>query len=96
MLFINIKLLIIVNYISKGFPGQLHDALCKCIEIIFACRVYAKVAQLVEYISSKNRLFYLCESGGSSPTMCLFFSIVFCSLFCLILFHYCFIFIIFF
>ena len=36
MLFINIKLLMIDNYLSKGFPGQLHEALCKCIGMIFA------------------------------------------------------------
>ena len=42
MLFINNKLLIIDYYLSKGFLGQLHDALCKCIGIIFAYRVYAK------------------------------------------------------
>ena len=35
MLFINIKLLMIDNYLSKGFPGQLHEALCKCICMIF-------------------------------------------------------------
>ena len=34
MLFINIKLFIIDNYLSKGFPGQLHEALCKCIDMI--------------------------------------------------------------
>ena len=79
MQFINIKLLIIDNYLSEGFPGQLHDALCKCIGIIFAYRVYAKVAQLVEYISFNDRLFYLWESGGSSPTVYLLFSLVFCS-----------------
>ena len=35
MLFINIKLLMIDNYLSRGFPGQLHEALCKCIGMIF-------------------------------------------------------------
>ena len=35
MLFINIKLLMIDNYLSKGFPGQLHETLCKCIGMIF-------------------------------------------------------------
>ena len=38
-LFINIELLMIDNYLSKGFPGQLHEALCKCIGMIFAKRV---------------------------------------------------------
>ena len=49
MLFINIKLLMIDDYLSKGFPGQLHEALCKYVGMIFAYRVYAKVAHLVEY-----------------------------------------------
>ena len=35
-IFINIKLLMIDNYLSKGFPGQLHEALCKCLGMIFA------------------------------------------------------------
>ena len=96
MLFINNKLLIIDNYLSKGFPGQLYDALCKYIAIIFAYRVYAKVAQLVEYISSKDRLFYLWESGGggceSHCVLIFFFSILLSFLFnfisLLFYFHY--------
>ena len=36
MLFINIKLLMIDNYLFKGFPGQLHEALRKCLGMIFA------------------------------------------------------------
>ena len=36
MLFINIKLFMKDNYLSKGFPAQLHEALCKCISMIFA------------------------------------------------------------
>ena len=52
------------NYLSKGFPGQLHEALCKCTGMIFA---------------SNDRLFYLWEFGGSSPTLFLYFSFVFCS-----------------
>ena len=36
MLFINIKLAMIDNYLSEGFPGQLHEELCKCIGMIFA------------------------------------------------------------
>ena len=36
ILFINIKLLMIDNYLSKGFPSQLHEALCKCVGMIFA------------------------------------------------------------
>ena len=63
MLFVNIKLFIIDNYLSKGFPGQLQEALCKCIDTIFIKRVYVKVAQLVEYVTSNDRLFYLRESG---------------------------------
>ena len=63
MLFINIKLFIIDNYLSKGFPGQLHEALCKCIDMIFIKWVYVKVAQLVEYVTYNDRLFYLRESG---------------------------------
>ena len=31
ILFINIKLLMINNYLSKGFPGQRHEALYKCL-----------------------------------------------------------------
>ena len=57
------------------------------------CTVYAKVAQLVEYVSSNDRLFYL---GGSSPTVNVYFFLLYFVLFSLILFHYCFIFIIFF
>ena len=55
------------NYVSKGFPGQLHEALCKYIGMLFALRVYAKVAQLVEYVISNDRLFYLWESGVRVP-----------------------------
>ena len=29
MLFINIELFMIDNYLSKGFPGQLREVLCK-------------------------------------------------------------------
>ena len=36
MLFINIELFMIDNYLSKGFPGQLHEALWKCIGMILA------------------------------------------------------------
>ena len=36
MLFINIELFMIDNYLSKGFPGQPHEALCKCIGMILA------------------------------------------------------------
>ena len=36
MLFINIELFMIDNYLSKGFPGQLHEALCRCIGMILA------------------------------------------------------------
>ena len=90
LLFINIKLLIIDNYLSKGFPGQLHEALCKYIGMIFAERVYAKVAQLVEYVTSNYRLFYLWESGVRVP-LCIyifFFTILlfFVSYFIIVLF----------
>ena len=67
MLFITIELFMVDNYLSKGFPGQLHEALCKCIAMILAKIVYAKVAQLVEYVSSNDRLFYLWESGVRVP-----------------------------
>ena len=46
------------NYLSKGFPGQPHGALCKCISMILAEIVYAKVAQLVEYVSSNDTVAY--------------------------------------
>ena len=36
MLFINIELFMIDNYLSKEFPGQLHESLCKCIGMILA------------------------------------------------------------
>ena len=36
MLFINIELFMIDNYLSKGFSGQLHEALCKCNGMILA------------------------------------------------------------
>ena len=67
MVFINIELFMIDNYLSKGFPGQLHEALCKCNGMILAEIVYAKVAQLVEYVSSNDRFFYLWESGVRVP-----------------------------
>ena len=86
MLFINIKLLMIDNYLSKGFPGQLHEALCKYIGMIFAYRVYEKVAQLVEYVTSNGRLFYLLESGVRVP-LCTYIFLSYFALFCLILFH---------
>ena len=38
MLFINIELLMIDNYLSRGYPGQLHEALCKCIGMIFGLK----------------------------------------------------------
>ena len=64
------------NYLSKGFPDQPHEALCKCIALIFAKRVYAKVAQLVEYVTSTDRLFYLWESGVRVPLCTYIFSLV--------------------
>ena len=67
------------NYLSKGFPGQLHEALCKCIGMILAKIVYAKVAQLVEYVSSNDRLFYLWESGVRVPLWTFIFFFGFCS-----------------
>ena len=73
MLFINIKLLMIDNYLSKGFPGQLYEALCKSIGMIFGQRVYTKVAQLVEYVSSNDISFYLWESGVLVPLCTYFF-----------------------
>ena len=94
MLFINIELFMIDNYLSKGFPGQLHEALCKCIGMIHAKIVYAKVAQLEEYVSSNDRLFYLRKSGVRVPLSTYIFSLIF--FFYIFLFHYCFIFIIFF
>ena len=96
ILLINIKLFMIDNYLSKGFPAQLHEALCKCIGIIFAKKVYAKVAQLVEYVTSNDRLFYLWESGVLVPLCTYIFFFKYLAHFCLNLFHYCFIFIIFF
>ena len=45
ILFINIKLLMIDNYLSKGFPGQLHEALCKYICTIFAQRVHVRICK---------------------------------------------------
>ena len=36
MLFINIELFMVDINLSKGFPGQLHEALCKCIGMILA------------------------------------------------------------
>ena len=67
------------QYLSKAFPGQLHEALCKCIGMIFAERVYAKVAQLVEYISYNDRLFNLWESGVRVPLCTYFFFLGLCS-----------------
>ena len=64
MLFINIKLLMIDNYHSKGFPGQLHEALCKCFGMIFVLRVNAKDAQLVQYVTFNDRLFFFSGNRG--------------------------------
>ena len=50
ILFVNIKLLI-ESCLSKGFPGQLHQALRKCIGMILALRVYVRVAQSVDYVA---------------------------------------------
>ena len=44
--------------------------------------VYAKVAQLVEYVSSNDRLFYFWESGFESHYVLIFFLLYFV-LFCL-------------
>ena len=68
------------NYLSTGFPGQLHESLCKCISIIFDKMLYGKVAQLVERVTSNDILFYLWESWVQVP-LCtyIFFSSVFCS-----------------
>ena len=69
MLFINIELFMIDNYFSKGFPSQLHEVLCKCIVMILAKILYAKVAQLVECVTSNDRLFYLWESRVRVPLL---------------------------
>ena len=58
ILFVNIKLLI-DSCFSTGFPGQLHEALCKCIGMILALRVYVRVAQSVEYVADYGKSFYL-------------------------------------
>ena len=58
ILFVSIKLLI-DSCLSKGFPGQLHEALRKCIGKILALRVYERVAQSVEYVADYDKLFYL-------------------------------------
>ena len=81
------------NYLSIGFQGQLHEALCKCISMIFAKMVYAKVAQLVECVTSNDRLFYFWESGVQVPLCTYIFSSVFYSslllfYFIIIYFHY--------
>ena len=41
--------------------------------------VYEKVAQLVEYVTSNDRLFYLWESGVRVPLCTYMFFLVFCS-----------------
>ena len=58
IIFVNIKLLI-DSCLSKGYPGQLHEALRKCIGMISALRVYARVAQSVEYVADYGKSFYL-------------------------------------
>ena len=52
---------------------------------------YAKVAQLVEYVISNDRLFYLWESGVRVPLSTHIFSFVVCSFlfnFILLLFYF--------
>ena len=38
--------------LSKGFFGQLHEALRKCIGKILVLSVYVRVAQSVEYVAT--------------------------------------------
>ena len=52
--FVNIKLFI-DSCLSTGFPGHIHEALRKCICIIFAFRVYVRVAHSVEYVTTYSK-----------------------------------------
>ena len=85
ILFVNNKLLI-DSCLPKGFPGQLHEALRKCIGILFALRVFVKVAQSVEYATAYYKLFYHWASRVRVP-LCTYIYI-YIIFFCLILFHY--------
>ena len=60
------------NFFSTGFPGQLHEALCKSISMIFVYMVHAKMAQLVECVTSNVNYLFL-GIGGSNPTVYLYF-----------------------
>ena len=84
IIFVNIKLLI-DSCLSKGFPGQLHEALRKCISMILILSVYVRVAQSVEYIATYGKFVLSRGIPGSSPTV--YFYFFFCFFF-LILFHY--------
>ena len=75
ILFVNIKLLI-DSCLSKGFPGQLHEALRKCIGMILALRVYVRVAQSVAYVATYGKLFYLWASRVRVPLCTFIFSFV--------------------
>ena len=75
ILFVNIKLLI-DSCLSKGFPGQLHEALRKCIGMILVLSVYVRVAQSVEYVATYGKLFYLWASRVRVP-MCTFIFLLF-------------------
>ena len=66
ILFVNIKLLI-DSCLSKGFPGQLHEALRKCIGIMLALSVYVRVAQSVECVATYDKSFYLWASRVRVP-----------------------------
>ena len=82
--FVNIKLLI-DRCLSKGFPGQLHEALRKCINMIFVFMLYVRVAQSVEYVPAYSKSFYLWTSRVRVPlcTFTFFFCFSFLFFFCL-------------
>ena len=75
ILFVNIKLLI-DSCLSKGFPGQLHEALPKCTGMILDLNVYVRVAQSVEYVTTYDKLFYLWASRVRVPLCTFIFSFV--------------------
>ena len=72
ILFVNIKQLI-DSCLSKGFPGQLHEALRKCIGMILALRVYVRVAQSVDYVATYANCFISGHPGFESHCVLLFF-----------------------
>ena len=61
------------NFLSTGFLGQLHEALCNSISMIFVYMVHAKMAQLVECVTSNVNCFISGNRGFESHCVLIFF-----------------------